>query len=201
MRERGSESSGSGGVWGVFLVGAVVVGGTVAYSTYGEAWREKRDESGQIVAPFIEFMNGSDPLATATTMPRLQGSAENQTDEAQLLALGPWCSDFEWKINDEQTVNICLDEASLSVWDGRIYGTLRTEPFIDQTVNGNPSLFLTFEHENMVQICDKFMPEIKEELQADVNQVLGAEAVSYTIDLHLDPRNTQHPCDDPLPEE
>lgn len=188
-----------GGLGIVLLLGTTVLC-AAAYYTYGEHWREVRNEEGVIAPPYIEILDESDQLASAAATPLVPSDANSGVIEQQLLTRAPWCSTVEMKIDNSTTVNICLDEETLNIGDHRVYGAMRTEPRIEQT-EGNPSLYLTFEHDVAVPICIEAKQEIKQQLNEDLENILGAEFPSYSMDIHVDKRNPTHPCDDPLPEE
>lgn len=192
----GRESSGAAAACAVVVVlGAAAFG---AYATYGERWRETRNTEGAITG--IEILQPDDFISSAEPLSPISLDSNGLEMTSHVLQHAPWCAPGEWQVDSETTVNLCIDEESLSVSSYRVFATMRTEPFIEQ-IDGNPSIFKTFEEDIYLPFCLEAKEEMRDRLQTSVDQMFGSAAANYTIDIHVDPRMLQHPCDDPLPEE
>jgi hypothetical protein len=186
----------------------------IAYDTYGEKWHLTESEAGAIDG--IEFGTASTVLGEVPEeVIEIINNTELETELVRLAKTDDWCSDEQITYDDidypyldlpESSVispgvvyaaDLCIDSSLVNVGTDNVIDVFMGthNPAIPQ-IEGNPSIFLTYNDPRELDECIEAKEQIRTEIKNDLTSLVGARAINYEVLIHVDERNLNHPCDD-----
>jgi hypothetical protein len=200
----------------ILIVGTAVLlpAAFIAYDTYGEKWNFTESEAGAIDG--IEF--GAAVTVSDETPEEVVEINNNNDLENELVRLAKtdeWCSDEQITYDDIDypyldlpdssvispgvvyAADLCIESSLVTVGADNVIDVFMGthNPAIPQ-IEGNPSIFLTYNDPRELDECIAAKEQIRTEINSDLELLLGSRAINYEVLIHVDERNLNHPCDD-----